>query len=998
MPDETSTDGRVRIITIRSSKPATPTSPLNVTDCSDRTPSRGPDPELPQDNDSCINAKIEKFLNSSDTVIELIDQTSYLQQYPSWLGFCGPENKKKFSPTYINRNDNIWELVFSERGYIDMLLIVRDLYMIPFPKIDPSSINGLSRDHSLNSTDLCTALFPCINELIKSHEKIFRVLAGLHTEREDHVVSSLGPYLVKLFDADCLSSLSKLYGHFLFAQKRIRQRLQLFKSHPQIASFFQQVKQNPRSSRKSLEDCYMVIVQRWTKVETLLESIMRNTLNDDKEVASLEISRNAVKSLIKSAESLLTEFEHAEKLSEFANRLEVPTTMTTMMGIISPTFNSQNSSSDEVQLLNELRSSNTKLINHGPLFANPMVASGGQQSTTSYEVEGVALKSCFFMLQKIPDSNRYQLFRGTEMPPILWWGKVYGYFRKSMEKGSFGFYILLHSATALTLFRCATVDELSRWETVFNDGFAQWREQTDTFESLSEEFSKARDEITEKQKRTESILELLYQLNENRLQFWNIWEFLSSVLINERLTQMNVLTPNTIVSQPQPLPSSVLQNTVRRSTKIDNTSSTPTVNPTVLNNNSTQYVATMDTLRLHTFISNLDAHSDLDQMFHMLHEYFHRLSFALLSSPSSNLSRSASDVDGSKRPQANIVKKHETFSARDNLPNIIITPENIDNVFETLSTELRSSIDVGHLKSKKRDVHRLSATMASIFRTPSRDKNFTSTSQSSVDCTTNGSGTTVTTAGYKHIKQRQPLSSLSSTTPARTQQQSQPNPPLPPRPSFAVLNNLHLTGASEQLSPSSQCSFNVDSLTDGSNSWILSLPCAEALVLLGELNRISEVFFPQVQALRTENVELRASVAKLEAERSNWEHFRSRDTQLLMRTSSGAGGASHGSGTHTDGNTSGGSSNTYVIDNSTVKQETEKLRQDYENFTRKCHDWEKEYQKQRSTIEREHNKIAKERQLLENERADLERRQRQYEELRSTLQTQLNMYKNWVLN
>lgn len=39
------------------------------------------------------------------------------------------------------------------------------------------------------------------------------------------------------------------------------------------------MKQNPRSSRKSLEDCYMVIVQRWTKVETLLESIIRNTLS-----------------------------------------------------------------------------------------------------------------------------------------------------------------------------------------------------------------------------------------------------------------------------------------------------------------------------------------------------------------------------------------------------------------------------------------------------------------------------------------------------------------------------------------------------------------------------------------------------------------------------------------------------------------------------------------------------------------------------------------------
>nr|CAH8855516.1 unnamed protein product [Trichobilharzia regenti] len=993
--DETSTPATIRVITIRSNRQNTPTSPSAVSNSGDNTPCRDSDPESPYDDDSYVSVKIEKFLGSSISVGELIDQTSYLQQYPSWLGFCGPENKKKFAPTYINRNDNIWELVFSERGYVDMLLIVRDLYMIPFPKIDAHSINGLSTDSVLgNSSDLCTALFPCINELVKSHEKIFRVLAGLHVEREDHVVSSLGAYLVKLFDADSLSSLSQLYGQFLFAQKRIRQRLQLCKSHPQIASFFQQVKQNPRSSRKSLEDCYMVIVQRWTKVETLLESIIRNTLNDDKEVANLEISRNAVKSLIKAAESILTEFEHAEKLSEIANRLEVPTSMMTIITssansshtTSSASSSSSSSSSPEIQLLNELKSPNTKLINHGPLFAIPMVAGGGQQSTASYEVEGVALENCFFMLRKVPDSNRYQLFRGTEMPPILWWGKVYGYFRKSMEKGSFGFYILLHSATALTLFRCATVDELARWETVFNDGFAQWREQADTFESLSEEFSKARDEISEKQKRTEGILELLHQLNENRLKFWHIWEFVASSLITERLAEMNVVTANTLLNQQkqQSALSLTPHSASRRSTKADLPASATTNNTTSNNNNNNsnaEYVVTMDTLKLNTFISNLDAYNELDQLFHLLHEYYHRLSFALLSGPSSNLSRSASDVDGSKRPPANPVKKHETFSAHDNVPE-----GSIEEFLTELSTELRSSIDVGHMKSKKRDVHRLSATMASIFRTPSRDKNLSSTNQSSTDHTSNGTCTNTPGGGLKSIKQRQP----GSTTPSQSN-----GPPLPPRPSFAVLSNLNLTGVGEQLSPTNQCSFNTDSLTDGTNSLALSQPCAEALVLLGELNRIGEALFPQVQLLRTENVELRATLAKLEAERSNWEHFRSRDNQVLMRSTLGGGGASsssQGSGTHPDGNT-GGSSGVYLIDNSTVKQETEKLRQDYENFTRKCHEWEKEYQKQRSAIEREHNKIAKERQLIENERADLERRHHQYEELRSTLQTQLNMYK-----
>uniref|UniRef100_A0A5K4F6E3 DH domain-containing protein n=1 Tax=Schistosoma mansoni TaxID=6183 RepID=A0A5K4F6E3_SCHMA len=955
----------VRVITIRPNPPSCQQNTRNPSRASDTGDRQDSDVESNEDEKSCKDhEKIRKFLDSNVSVFELIDRTSYLQQYPSWLGYCGPENKKKYTPTYINRNDNIWELVFSERGYVDMLLIVRDLYMKPFPKVDVNSVIGLSTDHLLGNTDLCTALFPCINELVASHEKIFRVLAGLHLEREDHVVPSLGAYLVQLFDPESLSSLSQLYGHFLYAQKRIRERLQACKNHARIAAFFQQVKQNPRSSRKSLEDCYMVIVQRWTKVETLLESIIRNTLNDDEEVANLEISRKAVKSIIKSSETILTEFEYTGKLREFAMLLDVSdsTTGTTMMSL------SSNISSDELRLLNELKSPNAKLINHGRLYANPLVSGCGLQSSTSYEVEGVALKSCFFMLQKIPDSNRYQLFRGTEMPPILWWGKHYGYFRKSGEKASFGFYILLHSTTALTLFRCATVDELARWETIFNDGFAQWREHMDTFESLSEEFSKARDEIAEKQKRTEGILELLYQLNDKRLTFWKIWEFISSVLISERLAEMEMST-----SKSESLPALTQNNSNRATIKVDVTS--PPSTPNSNNNNNAQQITTMDMLKLHTFISNLDTYNDLDQLFDLFHEHFYRLSFALLSGPSSNLSRSASDVDGSKRPQINIVKKHETFSAHDS---------------SSVASELRSSIDVGHMKSKKRDVHRLSATMASIFRTPSRDKNFTLNNQSSTDHGTNGSGIN-TTGSYRSIKRRQPVSSSS-----RTQQQLS-GPPLPPRPSPTVLANFNLTGGSgagvgvnEQLSPSSQLSFNPDSLiTDASNLLISSdQPSSETLILLGVLNQIAGALFPQIQLLRTENVELRSTINKLETEQSNWKHFRNRDNQLLMRTSLNTG---NGNTPHSD------HINCYLMDNTKVKQETEKLRQDYENFTKKSHDWEKEYQKQRSTIEREHNKIAKERELLENERTELEYRQHQYEELRNTLQAQLNIYKKMGL-
>lgn len=129
---------------------------------------------------------------------------------------------------------------------------------------------------------------------------------------------------------------------------------------------------------------------------------------------------------------------------------------------------------------------------------------------------------------------------------------------------------------------------------------------------IAEEFSKARDEIAEKQKRTEGILELLYQLNDKRLTFWKIWEFISSVLINERLAEMEMLT-----SKTESLSTSTQNNSNRSSIKVDITS--PPITPN--NNNNAQQITTMDTLKLHTFISNLDTYNDLDQLFDLFHEY-----------------------------------------------------------------------------------------------------------------------------------------------------------------------------------------------------------------------------------------------------------------------------------------------------------------------------------------------------------------------------------------
>ncbi|VDP88841.1 unnamed protein product [Echinostoma caproni] len=143
------------------------------------------------------------YMDPNVPLAQLLARSDYLQKYPSWLGFCGPENKKKFAPTFIARNDTIWELIFSERGYVDMLLMVHDVYMTPFPHFQAGQYDSLPE--RMSSSTLCDTLFPGLKELLAAHERILRPLLALHEQAENYVVESLGPCLVKLVSVYSLS-------------------------------------------------------------------------------------------------------------------------------------------------------------------------------------------------------------------------------------------------------------------------------------------------------------------------------------------------------------------------------------------------------------------------------------------------------------------------------------------------------------------------------------------------------------------------------------------------------------------------------------------------------------------------------------------------------------------------------------------------------------------------------------------------------------------------
>ncbi|CAH8537361.1 unnamed protein product [Dicrocoelium dendriticum] len=68
--------------------------------------------EKPLEDEVFAQLQSHPYMGSDISLLELIRKTDYLQRYPSWLAYCGPENKKTFSPTYIARNDTIWVFLF----------------------------------------------------------------------------------------------------------------------------------------------------------------------------------------------------------------------------------------------------------------------------------------------------------------------------------------------------------------------------------------------------------------------------------------------------------------------------------------------------------------------------------------------------------------------------------------------------------------------------------------------------------------------------------------------------------------------------------------------------------------------------------------------------------------------------------------------------------------------------------------------------------------------
>ncbi|VDK42618.1 unnamed protein product [Taenia asiatica] len=451
---------------------------------------------------------------------ELIHRGQYLVDCPSWLAFLGEDKRLQYSNHFISRNDKIWELISTEIRYVDLLVMIRDVFLKAFPP---------RREDSLNLNE---NLFPHLDEVLKSHTLLLCYMLEAHNARLDHITNNLGQCFIKALTEARLYRLIEAYGALMFVQSSLTESLNNLKANRNFAEKLSACEREPRTKRRNIPDCYMIIMQRWTKIETLLSGIISDTIvqDDSTELDDLNTSRRAAQGLLLGAQQKMTDLVHAEKLRYFADNLK------------EDWVDVDSSDTKHKTLLEWMKAPDAKLINYDKLAFQGRKEGG---KPCNIELHGVALKDCFFLLRQDPETGKYSLYRDTNMkrgfiiaiatqPPILVWTKHFGYFRD--QAGSpLTFIILMDSKNAaptLSKFVCSTHDEVARWQKIFTEGFDNFGKvdepemesihmPTNVFVVLQKN-TRVLEAAEERRKRQEEKLELISQLTTDIFAQWNV--------------------------------------------------------------------------------------------------------------------------------------------------------------------------------------------------------------------------------------------------------------------------------------------------------------------------------------------------------------------------------------------------------------------------------------------------------------------------------------------
>eukprot|EP00051_Salpingoeca_urceolata_P002454 m.50341 g.50341 ORF g.50341 m.50341 type:complete len:1209 (+) comp12147_c1_seq1:446-4072(+) len=290
-------------------------------------------------------------------------------QPENWIDTISDEKLvKKLDSKETSRQNIIYELIQTERGYFRHLHILQQLFRQP-----------LMDDGLLPSADLVT-LFSNVDELVAMNRPLYNELSKLQEESTGQPVSQVGEAFLEGF--------SKIdpqaYAVFCSNQTLASQFYQEKKAS--YAAFKIKIKQceaHPVAERLSYTDFIAKPLQRLTKYPLLLKGILKCTnKKDTKEIEALHEAQEKADSVLRYVQAAVRKMEDSARLRELNKKID-----------------SSMASSHEANLVRDLHLSGRQLVKEG------MVQVRVQDKLV--DVQAVLLTDLIILLQ--PKEDKYLL-------------------------------------------------------------------------------------------------------------------------------------------------------------------------------------------------------------------------------------------------------------------------------------------------------------------------------------------------------------------------------------------------------------------------------------------------------------------------------------------------------------------------------------------------------------------------------------------------------------
>lgn len=217
----------------------------------------------------------------------------------------------------IKRQDVIYELIQTELHHMRTLHIMERVFrqgMLEELQLDPSTAH---------------TMFPCLDQLIRIHshflaQLLLRCNNSLQPgSSRNFTIHQLGDILLDQFSGQSADDMRKTYAEFCSRHlKAVKLYKDLLARDKRFQCFIRRVSRGPLLRCHGVQECILLVTQRISKYPVLIQRILDNTTDDEKEASSLAQALMMVRELLSSVDQQMEDLEKTQRLQEIQAKLD----------------------------------------------------------------------------------------------------------------------------------------------------------------------------------------------------------------------------------------------------------------------------------------------------------------------------------------------------------------------------------------------------------------------------------------------------------------------------------------------------------------------------------------------------------------------------------------------------------------------------------------------------------------------------------------------------